>query len=72
MIFFLYQWDSAGREKFRPMTVPFYRGTQGIMVVFDLTNPVSGLSKIMIETAYQRFTCNSCLFYPNVHKYWDT
>jgi Ras-related protein Rab-1A len=30
-------WDTAGQERFRTITSSYYRGAQGIIVVFDLT-----------------------------------
>jgi len=30
-------WDTAGQEKFRSLTSSYYRGTQGIILVFDVT-----------------------------------
>lgn len=34
-------WDTAGQERFRTVTSAYYRGAHGVMVVFDITNPVS-------------------------------
>ena len=34
-------WDSAGTEKFHSLTSGFFRNAQGIMVMFDVTNPTS-------------------------------
>ncbi|CAF2128690.1 unnamed protein product [Rotaria magnacalcarata] len=31
-------WDTAGQERFRTITATYYRGAQGIIIVFDLTN----------------------------------
>ena len=31
-------WDTAGQERFQVITNSYYRGAQGIVVVFDLTN----------------------------------
>ncbi|CAF3817979.1 unnamed protein product, partial [Rotaria magnacalcarata] len=31
-------WDTAGQERFRNITATYYRGAQGIIIVFDLTN----------------------------------
>jgi len=33
----LFQWDTAGQERFRTITSSYYRGAQGVIVVFDLT-----------------------------------
>jgi Ras-related protein Rab-35 len=30
-------WDTAGQERFRTITSTFYRGTQGVIVVYDVT-----------------------------------
>ena len=30
-------WDTAGQEKFRPITKAYYRGAHGILVLFDLS-----------------------------------
>jgi Ras-related protein Rab-7A len=34
-------WDTAGSERFRAMSPSFYRGADGCIVVFDLTNMLS-------------------------------
>lgn len=31
-------WDTAGQERFRTITATYYRGTQGVMVVYDVSN----------------------------------
>lgn len=30
-------WDTAGQERFRTITSSYYRGSQGVIVMFDLT-----------------------------------
>ena len=34
-------WDTAGQEKYRSLTKSFFRGAQGAIFVFDVTNPLS-------------------------------
>ena len=34
-------WDTAGQERYRSITNAYYRGAEGIMIVFDLTNKES-------------------------------
>ncbi len=34
-------WDTAGQEKYQSVQRVFYRGTDGCVIVFDLTNPES-------------------------------
>jgi small GTP-binding protein len=34
-------WDTAGQERFRTMTTSYYRGSQGILLVYDITDKKS-------------------------------
>ena len=34
----LQMWDTAGQEKFKNITNAYYKGAQGIVVVFDVTD----------------------------------
>ena len=34
-------WDTAGQERFRTITSAYYRGSQAILLVFDLTDQQS-------------------------------
>ena len=34
----LHIWDTAGQDRFRVLTSTYYRGSHGVIVVFDVTN----------------------------------
>jgi Ras-related protein Rab-8A len=34
-------WDTAGQERFRSITSSYFRGAQGALLVYDVTNPAS-------------------------------
>ncbi len=35
------QWDTAGQEKFRTIVQAYYRGADGVILVYDVTSEVS-------------------------------
>lgn len=37
----IHLWDTAGQEKYRSVTLNFYKGVDGIILVFDLTSETS-------------------------------
>jgi small GTP-binding protein len=37
----LHVWDTAGQERYRSITSSYYRNSDGILLVFDMTNPDS-------------------------------
>lgn len=40
-LFVVVQWDTAGQERFRVITTSYFRGAQGIMLVYDVTDRAS-------------------------------
>lgn len=34
-------WDTAGQDRFKTMTYQFYKNADGVIIAFDLTDPVS-------------------------------
>eukprot|EP00291_Cryptomonas_curvata_P014499 CAMPEP_0172155718 /NCGR_PEP_ID=MMETSP1050-20130122/2785_1 /TAXON_ID=233186 /ORGANISM="Cryptomonas curvata, Strain CCAP979/52" /LENGTH=174 /DNA_ID=CAMNT_0012824655 /DNA_START=55 /DNA_END=576 /DNA_ORIENTATION=+ len=34
-------WDTAGQERYRTITSSYYRGTHGVVLVYDITSPES-------------------------------
>ena len=44
-------WDTAGQERFHTITTSYYRGANGIMMVYDITNPKSfdNITKLGVE-----------------------
>ena len=34
-------WDTAGQERFRTITSAYYKGADGIIMVYDITDPSS-------------------------------
>jgi small GTP-binding protein len=34
-------WDTAGQERFRALQAQYYRGSDAVMLVYDMTNPAS-------------------------------
>ena len=37
-IIFKIQWDTAGQERFRTITTSYYKGAQGIVIVYDISD----------------------------------
>lgn len=34
------KWDTAGQERFRNITTSYYKGADGVVLVYDVTNKV--------------------------------
>ena len=47
-------WDTAGQERYHSLAPMYYRGAQAAIVVYDITNQVSGNMKGKGE-------CDTCL-----------
>lgn len=41
VFYFLFNRDTAGQERFASLSQSFYRNSQGIMIVYDVTNSKS-------------------------------
>ena len=54
-------WDTAGQERFRTITSSYYRGTRGIIIVYDVTNKKSfeNLKHWCYEV--DRYACSSAM-----------
>ena len=37
------QWDTAGQERFRTITASFYKGAHGVLLVYDIGDPVRSI-----------------------------
>lgn len=47
-------WDTAGQERFKTITYSFYKQANGVIVTFDVTNPLSFTNvKTWLESIYQ-------------------
>jgi Ras-related protein Rab-8A len=61
-------WDTAGQERFRTITTSYFRGAQGIMLVFDVTdrktfiNIKNWMSQIQMVIIYS-YIIYSCIIY---------
>jgi Ras-related protein Rab-1A len=51
------QWDTAGQERFRTIISQYYRGANGILVVYDVTNRDSFNSIQMWLKEIENFGC---------------
>lgn len=60
----LYVWDTCGQERFRTVTRQYYRDTQAILLVFDLTNENSFKDlNSWYDEAFIYINISNCLFF---------
>lgn len=60
----LFIWDTCGQEKFRTVTRQYYRDTQAILLVFDLTDEKSFTDlESWYEEAIDYINDNKCNFF---------
>ena len=52
-------WDTAGQERFRNVTSSYYKGTQGCLVVYDVTDKQS-FEKVCFYFVYLFIWFNLC------------
>ena len=48
------QWDTAGQERFRTITSSYYRGANGIIIVYDVTDEVGLANKTFGKACGER------------------
>jgi len=56
-------WDTAGQERFRTLTSTYYRGAQGIILVYDVTRRVTftDLSDVWLKEVDRFSTNKDCI-----------
>ncbi|KAH7278178.1 hypothetical protein KP509_38G028200 [Ceratopteris richardii] len=56
-------WDTAGQERFRTLTSSYYRGAQGIILVYDVTrrDTFTNLSDIWLKEVEMHSTNQDCI-----------
>merc|ERR1712000_617718 len=52
-------WDTAGQERFRTITSSYYRGAQGIILVYDCTDPESFQNVKQWMGEIDRYACEN-------------
>jgi Ras-related protein Rab-1A len=51
-------WDTAGQERFKSITSTYYRGSDGVLLVFDITNRQSFLNVKKWVSEIDKYTDN--------------
>lgn len=56
-------WDTAGQERFRTLTSAYYRGAQGIILVYDVTRreTFTNLSDVWAKEVEKHLTNEDCV-----------
>merc|ERR1711934_1292883 len=52
-------WDTAGQERFRTITSSYYRGTHGIIIVYDVTDQASFQNTKQWLQEIDRYACEN-------------
>lgn len=53
-------WDTAGQEKYRTITSAYYRGADGVILVFDVCNPDSYRHITEWKSEVNRYASENC------------
>jgi len=53
-------WDTAGQERFKTITTAYYRGAQGIFLIYDVTSPSSFENVTSWLTQITRHASSAC------------
>lgn len=54
-------WDTAGQERFRTITSSYYRGAQGVVIVYDVTDKKSFDNVKLWMQEIERYACSNSL-----------
>jgi Ras-related protein Rab-1A len=54
-------WDTAGQERFRTITSSYYRGAQGVVIVYDVTDKRSFDNVKLWMQEIERYACSNSL-----------
>ena len=62
-------WDTAGQERFQSVTKAYYRGAQGVILMYDITQEESFIA---VKSSIQ--VCLTYFHFPSIHSVvtvWD-